>query len=182
MSTSLYEFFHYSLFLGLFLVFSYNKKTVPIFGAAPSFWCILLSFLGLSFRHIANNLSNYNVLTANAPFFYQISGTWSNHEGSILSWCLILSFYGFLFSYRGRPTSHNFSKRGGRREILFSCFLSNFLKTSLLSLPIYEQKSIFRQLYTPFRLRGLVDSLLRSGRHCIFQGPSLFLPAAFPCQ
>uniref|UniRef100_A0A166JGI9 Uncharacterized protein n=1 Tax=Daucus carota subsp. sativus TaxID=79200 RepID=A0A166JGI9_DAUCS len=27
---------------------------------------------------------------------YQISGTWSNHEGSILSWCRILSFYGFL--------------------------------------------------------------------------------------
>ena len=96
---SINEFSHYSLFPGLFVAFTYNKKQPPAFGAALAFWCILLPFLGLSFRHIPNNLSNYNVLTANAPFFYQISGTWSNHEGSILSWCWIPSFYGFLFCY-----------------------------------------------------------------------------------
>ena len=142
---SIYEFFHYSLFPGLFVAFTYNKKQPPVFGAAPAFWCILLSFLGLSFRHIPNNLSNYNVLTANAPFFYQISGTWSNHEGSILSWCRILSFYGFLLCYRGRPKSHNVSKRGGHRESLFYSFLSNFVKNSILSLPRYEQKSGTRE-------------------------------------
>nr|AUD39225.1 cytochrome c maturase subunit Fn [Mussaenda densiflora] len=160
---SIYEFFHYSLFPGLFVAFTYNKKERPVFGAAPAFWCILLSFLGLSFRHIPNNLSNYNVLTANAPFFYQISGTWSNHEGSILSWCRILSFYGFLLCYRGRPQSHNVSKRGGPRESLFYSFVSNFVKNSILSLPRYEQKSgATPQLYTPFVLRTLVDSELRS--------------------
>nr|AUD39207.1 cytochrome c maturase subunit Fn [Posoqueria latifolia] len=160
---SIYEFFHYSLFPGLFVAFTYNKKQRPVFGAAPAFWCILLSFLGLSFRHIPNNLSNYNVLTANAPFFYQISGTWSNHEGSILSWCRILSFYGFLLCYRGRPQSHNVSKRGGPRESLFYSFVSNFVKNSILSLPRYEQKSgATPQLYTPFVLRTLVDSELRS--------------------
>nr|AUD39204.1 cytochrome c maturase subunit Fn [Boholia sp. Bicknell 1561A] len=160
---SIYEFFHYSLFPGLFVAFTYNKKQRPVFGAAPAFWCILLSFLGLSFRHIPNNLSNYNVLTANAPFFYQISGTWSNHEGSILSWCRILSFYGFLLYYRGRPQSHNVSKRGGPRESLFYSFVSNFVKNSILSLPRYEQKSgATKKLYTPFVLRTLVDSELRS--------------------
>nr|AUD39183.1 cytochrome c maturase subunit Fn [Coptosapelta flavescens] len=160
---SIYELFHYSLFSGLFVAFTYNKKQRPVFGAAPAFWCILLSFLGLSFCHIPNNLSNYNVLTANAPFFYQISGTWSNHEGSILSWCRILSFYGFLLCYRGRPQSHNVSKRGGHRESLFYSFVSNFVKNSLLSLPRYEQKSgAVPQLYTPFVLRTLVDSELRS--------------------
>nr|AUD39211.1 cytochrome c maturase subunit Fn [Gardenia conferta] len=160
---SIYEFFHYSLFPGLFVAFTYNKKQRPVFGAAPAFWCILLSFLGLSFRHIPNNLSNYNVLTANAPFFYQISGTWSNHEGSILSWCRILSFYGFLLCYRGRPQSHNVSKRGGPRESLFYSFVSNFVKNSILSLPRYEQKSgATKKLYTPFVLRTLVDSELRS--------------------
>ncbi|KAM3344225.1 hypothetical protein P3S68_026317 [Capsicum galapagoense] len=107
---SIYELFHYSLFLGLFIAFTYNKKQPPVFGAALAFWCIFLSFLGLLFCHIPNNLSNYKLLTANAPFFYQISGTWSNHEGSILSWCRILSFYGFLLCYRGRPLSHNVSK------------------------------------------------------------------------
>ncbi|KAF5789961.1 putative cytochrome c assembly protein [Helianthus annuus] len=175
MSKSIYELFHYSLFPGLFIAFTYNKKEPPVFGAAPAFWCILVSFLGLPFRHIPNNLSNDNKLTASAPFFYQISGTWSNHEGSILSWCRILSFYGFLLCYRGRPQSHNVSKRGGHRESLFYSFVSNFVKNSILSLPSYEQKTgATTQLYTPLVLRTLVDSELRSRRHRTFDGPALF--------
>ena len=170
---SITEFAHYSLFPGLFVAFTYNKKQPPAFGAALSFFCILIPFLGLSFCHIPNNLSNYNVLTANAPFFYQISGTWSNHEGSILSWCRIPSFYGFLLSYRGRPQSHNVSKRGGHRESLFYSFLSNFVKNPIRDLPRYEQES-GAQLYTPFVLRTLVDSELRSRRNRTFDGPALF--------
>ena len=179
MSTTIYEFFHYSLFPGLFVAFTYKKKEPPAFGAAPAFWFILLSFFGLSFRHIPNNLSNYNVLTANAPFFYQISGTWSNHEGSILSWCRIPSFYGFLLSYRGRPQSHNVSKRGGHRESLFYSFLSNFVKNPIRDLPRYEQES-GAQLYTPFVLRTLVDSELRSRRNRTFDGPALFYAPLYP--
>nr|YP_009306117.1 cytochrome c biogenesis FN [Corchorus olitorius]AOO95954.1 cytochrome c biogenesis FN [Corchorus olitorius] len=177
----IYEFFHYSLFPGLFLAFTYNKKQPPAFGAAPAFWCILLSFLGLSFRHIPNNLSNYNVLTANAPFFYQISGTWSNHEGSILSWCRIPNFYGFLLCYRGRPQSHNVSKRGGPRETIFLFFVSNFVKNSILSLPRYEQKSgAALKLYTPFVLRTFVDSELCSRRNRTFDRPALFFAPLYP--
>lgn len=156
---SITEFAHYSLFLGLFVAFTYNKKQPPAFGAALSFFCILISFLGLSFCHISNNLSNYNVLTANAPFFYQISGTWSNHEGSILLWCWILSFYGFLFSYRAK--SHNVSKlRGNRYTFLFS-FVSNFLNNSILSLQL-KSRAAAPQLYTPFVQR---DSSLSSRRN-----------------
>lgn len=178
---SIYELFHYSLFLCLFVAFTYNTKQPPAFGAALAFWCILLSFLGLLFCHIDNNLSNYNVLTANAPFFYQITGTWSNHEGSIFLWCWILSFYGFLFCYRCRPQSHNVSKRGGHRETLFYSFVLNFVKNSILSLPRYEQKSgAAPQLYTPFVLRTLVDSELRSRRNRTFDGPALFYATLYP--
>nr|WDY31173.1 cytochrome c biogenesis FN [Cuscuta campestris]DAZ85749.1 TPA_asm: Cytochrome c biogenesis FN [Cuscuta campestris] len=196
---SIYEFFHYSFFPGLFVAFTYNKKQPPVFGAAPAFFCILISFLGLSFRHIPNNLSNYNVLTANSPFFYQISGTWSNHEGSILSWCRILSFYGFLLCYRGRPQSHNVSKRGGHRETFFYSFVSNFVKNSILSLPRYEQQSgaplvshsETKQLRTlvshsetkqlrTFVLRTLVYSELRSRRNRTFDGPALFYAPLYP--
>nr|VDD27130.1 unnamed protein product [Brassica rapa] len=148
---SIYEFFHYSLFPGLFVAFTYNKKQPPAFGAAPAFWCILLSFLGLSFCHIPNNLSNYNVLTANAPFFYQISGTWSNHEGSILLWCRIPNFYGFFLCYRGRPQSHNVLKQGGHRESLFFFFFLelreelNFISPSLRTRKWFE-KSVVHSL------------------------------------
>nr|WGU13485.1 cytochrome c biogenesis Fn [Stichorkis philippinensis] len=164
---SINSFSHYSLFPGLFVAFTYHKKQPPAFGAAPAFLCILLPFLGLSFRHLPKNLSNSNVLTANAPFFYQISGTWSNHEGSILSWCWIPSFYGFLLCYRGRPQSrHNVSKRRGYRETFPSAFVSNFVRNSILSL---QQRP---RLYTSFVLR--TDSELRSRRNRTFDGPALF--------
>ena len=110
---SIYELFHYSLFPGLFIAFTYNKKQPPAFGAAPAFWCILLCLIGLLFCHISNNLSNYNVLTANAPFFYQISGTWS---GLIMK---VVFYYGvgsqvFMDScYRGRSAAIMRMSRGG---------------------------------------------------------------------
>lgn len=153
---SITEFAHYSLFPGLFVAFTYNKKQPPAFGAALSFLCILIPFLGLSFCHIPNNLSNYNVLTANAPFFYQISGTWSNHEGSILSWCWIPSFYGFLLSYRAK--SNNVSKLRGNKYTLIFSFVSNFLNNSILSLQL-KSRAAAPQLYTPFVQR---DSELSS--------------------
>nr|ARX11146.1 cytochrome c maturation protein CcmFn [Zostera noltei] len=174
------ELSHYSLFPGLFVAFTYNKKEPPAFGAAPAFWCILLPFLGLSFRHITENLSPPNVSTAEAPFFYQISGTWSNHEGSILSWCRIPSFYGFLLCYRGRPQSHNVSKRRGHRERIDCSFVSNFLKNSIRYL---QQKSGKNQLYTPFVRRTLVDSdplIPGSRRNQTFDGPALRLSPQLP--
>ncbi|CAL9138434.1 unnamed protein product (mitochondrion) [Musa textilis] len=161
---SITEFAHYSLFPGLFVAFTYNKKQPPAFGAALAFWCILIPFLGLSFCHIPNNLSNYNVLTANAPFFYQISGTWSNHEGSILSWCWIPSLYGFLLCYRAK--SYNVSKRRGQlyRDAFLFSFVSNFVNNSILSLKL-QSRAAAPQLYTPFVQRTFVDSALRSRRN-----------------
>ncbi|RWR98331.1 cytochrome c biogenesis FN mitochondrion [Cinnamomum micranthum f. kanehirae] len=101
--------------------------------------------------------------------------------GHIFSWCRIPSFYGFLLCYRGRPQSHNVSKRGGHRETIFSSFVSNFVKNSILSLPRYEQKSgAVPQLYTPFVLRTLVDSELRSRRNRTFDGPALFYAPLYP--
>nr|YP_008080938.1 cytochrome c biogenesis FN [Butomus umbellatus]AFY16555.1 cytochrome c biogenesis FN [Butomus umbellatus] len=168
-----FELSHYSLFPGLFVAFTYNKKEPPAFGAAPAFWCILLPFLGLSFRHIPENLSPPNVSTAEAPFFYQISGTWSNHEGSILSWCRIPSLYGFLLW--GRPQSHNVSKRRGHRERISCSFVSNFVTIRYLQ----PKSGQAPQLYTPFVRRTLVDSELSSRRNRTFHGPALGIALFF---
>jgi cytochrome c biogenesis factor len=83
-------------------------------------WWNIRRFLCILFCYISSNFSNYNVFTnsnANAPLFHKISGTWSNHEGSLLLWCWILSFYGFIFGYRARPC--NISKRGCSKIYLF---------------------------------------------------------------
>ncbi|KAF6144107.1 hypothetical protein GIB67_013208 [Kingdonia uniflora] len=133
---------HYSFFPGLFIAFTTNKKEPPAFGAAMTFWCILLPFLGLSFRHLPFNLSNYNVLTAHSPLCYQISGTWSNHEGSIFSWCWILSFYVFLLgsskesvskTTKGGPKHLETCVRGS--SLFFSSFVSNFVKKHIEGSP-----------------------------------------------
>ena len=141
---SINELCHYLLFPGLSVAFTHDKKKPPASGASPYFFCTLLSLLGPSFRHTPSNFPNYNVFTnsnANAPSLYQISGTWSNHEGSIPPRCRIPSFYGFPFRYRVQPRSHNVSERGGRRETAFCSFVSSFVKNSILSLPRYEQQS-----------------------------------------
>ena len=31
------------------------------------------------------------------PLFYKISGTWGNHEGSLLLWLIILTIFSYLF-------------------------------------------------------------------------------------
>nr|BDC46193.1 cytochrome c biogenesis FN [Agathis dammara] len=131
---SINELCHYLLFLGLSVAFTYDRKQPPALGASPHFSCTLLSLPGPSFRHTPSNFPNHNVFTnsnASAPLPYQISGTRSNHEGSIPPRCRIPSFYGFPFRYRVQP--HNVSERG--RETAFCSFASSFVKNVIRSLP-----------------------------------------------
>ncbi len=62
----------------------------------------LLSFFSLMFAYIISDFSNYNVFQnshSNKPLIYKISGTWGNHEGSMLLWMSILSIYSLFFSF-----------------------------------------------------------------------------------
>ena len=65
------------------------------------FFCILLSFICLTHSFI---ISDFSLLitsknsNSELPLIYKITGVWGNHEGSILLWLLVMSFFGFLFS------------------------------------------------------------------------------------
>ena len=48
---------------------------------------------------VLNIVENSNTLK---PLIYKITGTWGNHEGSILLWCLILAFCGGAVALFGR--------------------------------------------------------------------------------
>lgn len=75
------------------------------------FWIISLSFFlltsnlfGTITSYASSDFSFYNILTNSSahynapnPIFFKISATWSNHEGSLLLWCWLLAFYGFVF-------------------------------------------------------------------------------------
>ena len=42
------------------------------------------------------------------PLFYKISGTWGNHEGSLLLWINILVLFSFLFLILDENKNKNF--------------------------------------------------------------------------
>ena len=60
---------------------------------------VVISFLCLIFSFVISDFSNETVFNnshTTKPLFYKISGTWGNHEGSLLLWLLVLTL---LFSY-----------------------------------------------------------------------------------
>ena len=64
------------------------------------FLFVVVSFLGLIFSFINSDFSNETVFNhshTTKPLFYKISGTWGNHEGSLLLWLLVLTFFLYLF-------------------------------------------------------------------------------------
>ncbi len=61
---------------------------------------ITISFISLVFAFIYSDFSNETVFNNShtlKPLFYKISGSWGNHEGSLLLWLLVLSVFLFIF-------------------------------------------------------------------------------------
>ena len=61
---------------------------------------VVLSFFGLIISFVNSDFSNLTVFNhshTTKPLFYKISGTWGNHEGSLLLWLLVLTLFIFLF-------------------------------------------------------------------------------------
>jgi len=69
------------------------------------FLMTLLAFGALTYAFVVSDFS-LNVVVANShsakPMLYKISGTWGNHEGSMLLWVLILTLFGAMVGVFGR--------------------------------------------------------------------------------
>ena len=66
---------------------------------------VVVSFLGLIFSFIYSDFSNETVFNnshSTKPLFYKISGTWGNHEGSLLLWLLVLTLFIFVFLIKSK--------------------------------------------------------------------------------
>lgn len=63
-----------------------------------SFWSLIVSFIKSDF----SNETVFNNSHTTKPLFYKISGTWGNHEGSLLLWLLVLTLFIFLFLIKSR--------------------------------------------------------------------------------
>ncbi len=106
----------YSLIMGLLssiLIFifslkSYQGKVIDKRIIPSSFFqlfFVIVSFTSLVICFIISDFSNETVFNnshTNKPIFYKISGTWGNHEGSLLLWLLVLTLFLFLFLINSR--------------------------------------------------------------------------------
>ncbi|SFG30907.1 heme lyase CcmF/NrfE family subunit [Sulfitobacter dubius] len=72
--------------------------------AAAQFILIALSFGALMWAFITSDFS-LQLVVANShsakPMLYKISGTWGNHEGSMLLWVLIVALFGAMAAWFG---------------------------------------------------------------------------------
>ena len=77
-----------------------------------SYSLIVFSFLILVINYIYSDFSVLNVYNnshTNKPLIYKITGTWGNHEGSLLMWLTILSIYGLSLLYFIKNLPKNFA-------------------------------------------------------------------------
>ena len=113
----------YSLFFGLcssFLIIFFSIKNFRNFLNFDSkilsltflqFFFVVVSFLGLIISFINSDFSNetvYNHSHTTKPLFYKISGTWGNHEGSLLLWLLVLTLFLFLFLLKSKQQNKKY--------------------------------------------------------------------------
>ena len=89
------------------ILFLKNKNKVDNFFSLLSSQFILtvISFLSLIYSFVNSDFSNNTVFNhshTSKPLFYKISGTWGNHEGSLLLWLLVLTFFIMIFFIKSR--------------------------------------------------------------------------------
>ena len=109
---------YFSLFLGLLSSFllcivsakdfnsSNNKINQNILSLSfLQLMLVVVSFLSLIISFVNSDFSNETVFNnshTTKPLFYKISGTWGNHEGSLLLWLMVLTLFIFLFLIKSR--------------------------------------------------------------------------------
>ena len=86
-----------------------SNKTTGLIGF--QFFFVFISFISLIYSFIISDFSNetvYNNSHTTKPLFYKITGTWGNHEGSLLLWLLVLTgvLLGFIFKSRNEPNNY----------------------------------------------------------------------------
>ena len=106
----------FGLIFGLFLFYlSYKNfknsilldNKIIVFSFLQFFF-VIISFFSLIFSFVVSDFSNVTVFNnshTTKPLFYKISGTWGNHEGSLLLWLLVLTLFIFIFLVRAKNQS-----------------------------------------------------------------------------
>ena len=136
----------YSLFFGLFCSITITFFSIKNFKTPKpldkkiidltffQLFFVIISFLGLILSFVNSDFSNETVFNhshSTKPIFYKISGTWGNHEGSLLLWLLVLTFfiYVFLLKSNNQPKDYRILTLLFQEVIIIGFFIF-LLKTS----------------------------------------------------
>ena len=132
------------------------------------FFFTLISFLILMSAFIRSDFS-VKLVAKNShtlkPLIYKISGTWGNHEGSMLLWILILTFFGFLVACFGQSLRHDFKVKVLIIQSAIAAFFYAFI--------LFTSNPFERYLIPPFNGLGLNPLLQDPG--LAFHPPFLYL-------
>ena len=90
------------------------------------------------------------------PLFYKISGTWGNHEGSLLLWVIILTIFSFLFLIYNKGHPKNFR--------IYTLIIQNLLILGFLFFILFNSNPF--SIILPIPSEGL-------GLNPILQDPAL---------
>ena len=99
------------------------------------FFSVVISFISLVYSFVISDFSNatvYNNSHTTKPLFYKISGTWGNHEGSLLLWQLVLTLFIFLFIIfsKKQPPKYRLLSIFFQQIIILGFFLFLLLKSN----------------------------------------------------
>jgi len=98
------------------------------------FFFVIISFLCLILSFVLSDFSNETVFNnshTTKPLFYKISGSWGNHEGSLLLWLLVLTSFilAFLLKSKNQPIKYRILTLVFQQIIIIGFFVF-LIKTS----------------------------------------------------
>ena len=120
---------------------------------------IIICFLTLVSAFIVSDFSIITVYQNShslKPFLYKISGTWGNHEGSLLLWAIILTIFSFFFLFYNKYHPKNYR--------IYSLIIQNILILGFLFFLLFNSNPF--SVILPVPKEGL-------GLNPILQDPAL---------
>ena len=108
-----------------------------------SFICLIYSFIVSDFSLALVTNHSHSL----KPLIYKISGTWGNHEGSLLLWIVILVIFGAVFALTSRLLPASFT--------LKALATQGLITTSFLAFSLFTSNPFERLSPAPLEGRGL---------------------------
>ncbi len=130
----------------------YQLSLIQSTSILACFFTLVAAFLVSDFSLMAVYQNSHSL----KPTFYKISGTWGNHEGSLLLWVIILTIFSFLFLI--------FNKKHPKNFRLYTLIIQNFLILGFLFFILFNSNPF--SIVSPIPKEGL-------GLNPILQDPAL---------